>query len=58
MTVRRTLPQRERSLVGVTAVPLSVMFLIAEMICRVWDRRRGISEETAGEFAVDLDDGK
>ncbi|MBB1515700.1 twin-arginine translocase subunit TatC [Tessaracoccus sp. MC1679] len=40
------------------AVPLSVMFLIAEMICRVWDRRRGISEETAGEFAVDLDDGK
>ena len=40
------------------AVPLSVMFLIAEMICRVWDRKRGISEETAGEFAVDLDDGK
>ncbi|HRA03959.1 MAG TPA: twin-arginine translocase subunit TatC [Arachnia sp.] len=40
------------------AVPLSVMFYIAEIICRSWDRRRGITEETAAEFAVDLDDGK
>lgn len=40
------------------AVPLSVMFFIAELICRAWDRKRGISEETAAEFAVDLDDGK
>lgn len=40
------------------AVPLSVMFFIAELICRSWDRKRGITEETAAEFAVDLDDGK
>ena len=40
------------------AVPLSVMFFIAEIICRVWDGRRGITEETAAEFAVDLEDGK
>lgn len=40
------------------AVPLSVMFFIAEIICRSWDRKRGITEETAAEFAVDLDDGK
>ncbi|WP_297106724.1 twin-arginine translocase subunit TatC [Tessaracoccus sp.] len=40
------------------AVPITCMFLIAEIICRVWDKRRGISEETAAEFAIDLEDGK
>lgn len=40
------------------AVPVSSMFMIAELICRVADKRRGISEETAAEFAVDLEDGK
>lgn len=40
------------------AVPLSVMFFVAELVCRTWDRKRGITEETAAEFAVDLDDGK
>ncbi len=40
------------------AVPITVMFFIAEIICRSWDRKRGITEETAAEFAVDLDDGK
>lgn len=40
------------------AVPVTGMFLIAEVICRVWDRKRGISEELAEEFAVDLEDGK
>lgn len=40
------------------AVPVTVMFLIAEAICRVWDRKRGITEETATEFSVDLEDGR
>ncbi|MDO5676899.1 MAG: twin-arginine translocase subunit TatC [Propionibacteriaceae bacterium] len=40
------------------AVPVSGMFMIAEFICRVADKRRGISEETVAEFAVDLEDGK
>ena len=40
------------------ALPVTVMFLIAEFICRVWDKKRGITEETAKEFAIDLDDGK
>lgn len=38
------------------ALPVSGMFLIAEMICRIADKRRGITEETAKEFAVDLDE--
>ncbi|MFT3887127.1 MAG: twin-arginine translocase subunit TatC [Arachnia sp.] len=40
------------------AVPVTGMFLIAEVICRVWDKKRGISEEVLEEFAIDLDDGK
>lgn len=40
------------------AVPVTGMFLLAEVICRAWDKKRGISEETAAEFAVDLEDGK
>ncbi|AQP44754.1 twin-arginine translocase subunit TatC [Tessaracoccus flavus] len=40
------------------AVPVSGMFLIAEVICRVWDKKRGIDEQFVAEFAIDLDDGK
>ena len=40
------------------AVPLSGMFFVAEIICRILDKRRGITEETAAEYAVDLDDGQ
>lgn len=40
------------------AVPLSTMFFIAEIICRILDKRRGITEETVAEYAIDLDDGK
>lgn len=40
------------------AVPLTGMFIIAEFICRAMDKRRGITEESAAEFAPDLDDGE
>lgn len=40
------------------AVPITGMFLIAEVICVVWDKKRGITEEQAAEFVIDLDDGK
>lgn len=40
------------------AVPVTLMFFISEFICRAWDKKRGITEETAKEFAIDLDDGK
>ncbi len=40
------------------AVPVTGMFFIAEVICRAWDKKRGISEEQAEEFAIDLADGK
>lgn len=40
------------------AVPVTFMFLLAELICRMWDKRRGITEEAAAEFDIDLDDGK
>lgn len=38
--------------------PITVLFLIAEFICRQLDKRKGITEEVAKEFAIDLDDGK
>ncbi|GAA4903000.1 twin-arginine translocase subunit TatC [Tessaracoccus lubricantis] len=40
------------------AVPVSGMFMLAELICRISDKRKGITEETAAEYAIDLDDGK
>lgn len=40
------------------AIPISVLFLVAELVCRILDKRKGITEESAGEFAIDLDDGK
>ncbi|HMR49081.1 MAG TPA: twin-arginine translocase subunit TatC [Arachnia sp.] len=40
------------------AVPIIGLFLIAEVVCRLLDKRKGITAETAAEFAIDLDDGK
>lgn len=40
------------------SVPMTLLYLIAEFICRALDRRKGISEEEIAEFAVDLADGK
>lgn len=40
------------------AVPMSVLYFIAELICRVSDKRKGITPEAASDFAIDLDDGK
>ncbi|MHA7860730.1 twin-arginine translocase subunit TatC [Tessaracoccus sp. Y36] len=40
------------------ALPVSGMFLIAELICRISDKRKGITEETVAEYAIDLEDGK
>ncbi len=40
------------------AVPVTLLFIVAEMICRVLDRRKGISEASEQEFKVDVDDGK
>lgn len=40
------------------AVPVTVLYLIAEVICRALDKRKGITEETAGQFSIDLDDSK
>lgn len=39
------------------AIPITAMFLIAEVICVVWDRKRGIREEQVEEFDIDLNDG-
>ena len=39
-------------------IPLTTLFLVAEVICRLIDKKRGITEENATEFSVDLDDGK
>lgn len=39
-------------------VPMTVLFLVAEFICRLIDKKRGITEESVAEWNVDLDDGK
>lgn len=38
------------------AVPVTGMFMIAEAICRIWDKKRGISEEDLAEFDINIDD--
>lgn len=40
------------------ATPMTVLYFLSEMICRLNDRRRGITAESVAEFAIDLDDGK
>ncbi len=40
------------------AVPVTVLFFLAELICRMLDKRKGISETTAKEFQIDVDDGR
>lgn len=39
-------------------VPITGMFFIAEAICRIWDKKRGITEDQAAEFAINLEDGQ
>lgn len=38
--------------------PMTLLYLVAEIICRILDKRKGITEQTAAEFAIDLNDGK
>lgn len=40
------------------SIPITLLYLIAELICRMLDKRKGITEESASQFAIDLDDGK
>ncbi|WP_296139180.1 twin-arginine translocase subunit TatC [uncultured Tessaracoccus sp.] len=36
-------------------VPMTLLFLVAEVCCRLIDRKRGITKETVAEFNPDLD---
>ncbi len=40
------------------AIPVTLLFFIAEMVCRYLDKRKGITEESQAEFNIDVDDGK
>lgn len=44
------------------AMPMALLYIVAEIICRSNDKRRGISEADAiavsGDFKIDVDDGK
>lgn len=40
------------------SIPMTGLYLVAEVICRILDRRKGITEESQAEFDIDLDDGK
>lgn len=39
-------------------VPMTVLYFVAEIICKALDKRKGITKEAATEFAVDVEDGK
>lgn len=39
-------------------LPMTLLFFLAELVCRLIDARRGITEESAKEFSPDLEDGK
>lgn len=40
------------------SLPMTILYLVAEVICLALDKRKGITKESAAEFAVDVDDGK
>lgn len=40
------------------ALPMVILYFVAELICRVLDKKRGITAESVAEFAIDVDDGK
>lgn len=40
------------------SLPMTVLYFIAELICRMLDKRKGITAETAAEWAIDVEDGK
>lgn len=40
------------------SVPMTVLYMIAEAICLILDKRKGITEESVSEWAVDVNDGK
>lgn len=40
------------------SIPMTALYLVAEFICRRLDKRRGITEETAAEWQIDVADGK
>lgn len=38
------------------SVPVSILFMVAEVICKMLDKRKGITAETAAEWQIDVDD--
>ncbi|MGV8845424.1 twin-arginine translocase subunit TatC [Tessaracoccus sp.] len=40
------------------SIPMVVLYMIAEAICLILDKRKGITAEVAEEWAVDVNDGK
>lgn len=40
------------------AIPVTFLFFVAEVICRILDKRKGISEAEEAQFKIDVDDGK
>lgn len=40
------------------ALPMVILYFIAELICRIIDKKRSITEESVADFAIDVDDGK
>lgn len=39
-------------------LPMTLLFLVAEVVCRIIDKKRGITEESYAEFNPELDVGK
>lgn len=39
-------------------VPMTVLYFIAEIICKMLDKRKGITADTVADWSIDLDDGK
>lgn len=39
------------------SVPMTVLYMIAEAICLILDKRKGITEESVTEWSIDVNDG-
>lgn len=40
------------------ALPMTILYMIAEAICLILDKRRGITKEVVADWSIDVNDGK
>ena len=40
------------------ALPMTILYMIAEAICLLLDKRKGVTKEAVADWSIDVNDGK